>query len=166
MTSAQSANVTDLSLYLTNIPELMSNLNDNNSDFRVFYPTVSISQAVPKLSIHGFRILPIMKMLLFHLICLFFHCLLDTNKGFCWRSRYWLNSTQGARSHPVTDAGDLWDNGLVGMERTVGWMLLKLQHYWVISPFSLLEHKNEEHFWRKRTYKELGDVRSHHETLN
>lgn len=94
-----------------------------------------------------------------------FQCLLDTNKGFCWRSGYWLNPTQGARSHPVTDARDLRDNELRGMERTVGWMLLKLQHYWVISPSSLLEHKNEEQFWRKTTHKGLEGVGSHHETL-
>lgn len=90
--------------------------------------------------------------------------LIAANKGFCWRSGYWLNSTPGARSHPVTDARDLGDNGLLGMERTLGWMLPK-SHYWVISPFLLPEHKNEEQFWRKRTQKGLKGVGSHHETL-
>lgn len=68
----------------------------------------------------------------------------------------------------MTDARYLWDNGLVGIiyekDSGVGLqrILLELQHYWAISPLSLLEHKNET---VKRTHKELGCMGSYHVIL-
>lgn len=137
------------------------------SEWQLFrFPCVSAPQtdsiywAIPKFSMHFFCILHMMDTLFVPFNAFFFsHCLLDTKKGSSWRSRYWSNSTQGAHSLPVTDARYLWDNGLmkityekdsvVGLQR----ILLQLQHYWVISPLPVLEHKNGT---VKRTCKELG----------
>lgn len=147
--SARSANVTDFILYLTYVQEVIRYLNDNYSDFHVFLHHKLSSFARQCMSLAFISSGSYRGCICYFFMLWLLYCLLDTNKRSSWRLRYWSNSTQGAHSHPVTDAMCLWDNGLMGItyrkDSGMGLhrMLLKLQHYWLISPLSLLEHKNE-----------------------
>lgn len=119
---------------------------------------------MPKLSIRFFCILHMMNMLFFSFNVFFIACLIQT-KDLPEGQVIDLIQPKGLITHPVTDARYLWDNRLTGItyekDNGVGLqrILLKWQHYWVISPLSLLEHKNET---VKGMCKELGRMGSYH----
>lgn len=161
----QSANVTHVVLYLTNVQGVISNLNGNHSDFYVpctkscLHLLSTIFWAVPNLPC--ISLVPYVWWMSFFFFLFFCSCnvfsLLTWYKESSWRSKHRSNSTQGAHSHPVIDVRYLWDDGLkgktyekgsgVGLKRT----LLKLQQYWARSPLSPLE-RNRENINTQRTW--------------
>lgn len=146
----QSADVTDLSPCLTNTPEVTSNLGDINSDFQVFYPKQCPNPAsMDSLSY------PSQKCYFFPFyIYIFFFSLPAWSKQRVLLKVRVLIGFHPRGSFPSCDRC----RGPVGWctrgnQRTLGWVMLKSLNYWVISPFSLPEHKNKEHLQKKREHR-------------